>query len=186
MNLKNNIIKQRAEFITFYICSFFVYCFIGWIYEVITMYKLGFGFVNRGFLHGCYIPIYGFCAIFFIIILHGLVRKKICIGKINITPLIVFISVFILSSVIEYAASYILEKVFNLRLWSYNDYKYNLNGRIALASSCFFGIGGILIFYVIQPLLDKLRKKTKPEIIIISGIIIAVIMITDFIITVWK
>ncbi len=180
---KMNRNKDKIEFITFYICSFFVYCLIGWIYEVITMYHLGFGFVNRGFLHGFYLPIYGFSALFFIFLFGKIAGKKVRIGKIPVTPLIIFILVFLTSAVIEYSASYILEKFFNLRLWSYNSYKYNLNGRIALESSIFFGIGGLIIFYVVQPLMNKIRKHIKPEITIVSGIIIAVVMISDFIIT---
>lgn len=172
-------IKKTTETAAFYICSFFVYCVIGWIYEVIVMYSRGFGFVNRGYLHGCYIPIYGFCSLFFLIVLNG-IRKR----KFTAKPFVIFFSVLILSSLIEYSASYILEKVFNLRLWNYSDYKYNLNGRIALESSVYFGIGGLIIFYVVQPLLDKLRTHVNPIAIIISGILIAAVMISDFIITV--
>ena len=138
--------RNKIEFITFYICCFFVYCVIGWIYEVITMFNLGFGFVNRGFLHGFYLPIYGFSALFFIFAFGKIAEKKFKVWKISFTPLIIFLLVFITSSVIEYSASYILEKCFNLRLWSYASYKYNLNGRIALESSTYFGIGGLIIF----------------------------------------
>ncbi|HAS78516.1 MAG TPA: hypothetical protein DCS38_02100 [Ruminococcus sp.] len=106
-------------------------------------------------------------------------KKKICCKTI-----VIFFSVLILSSLIEYSASYILEKFFNLRLWNYSDYKYNLNGRIALESSIYFGIGGLVIFYVVQPLLDKLRTRINPNAIIISGILISAVMISDFIITV--
>lgn len=173
------MMKKKAETAAFYICSFFVYCVIGWIYEVIVMYSRGFGFVNRGYLHGCYIPIYGFCSLFFLIVLNG-IRKR----KFAAKPFVIFFSVLILSSLIEYSASYILEKFFNLRLWNYSDYKYNLNGRIALESSIYFGIGGLVIFYVVQPLLDKLRTRINPNAIIISGILIAAVMISDFIITV--
>lgn len=178
-------IPNKLETSAFYICCFLVYCFIGWVYEVITMYNLGFGFVNRGFLHGCYLPIYGFSALFFILIFGKIAQKKFRIGKISFTPLIIFLLVFITSSVIEYSASYILETCFNLKLWSYNSYKYNLNGRIALESSIYFGIGGLVIFYIVQPVMQKIRKHIKPEITIVSGLIIAVIMISDFIITIF-
>ena len=171
--------RKTIETAAFYMCSFFVYCVIGWIYEVIVMYSRGFGFVNRGYLHGCYIPIYGFCSLFFLIVLNG-VRKRKFIAK----PFVIFLSVFILSSLIEYCTSYILETVFELRLWNYSDYKYNLNGRIALESSIYFGIGGLVIFYVVQPLLDKLRKHINPNEVIISGAVLAAVMISDFIITV--
>lgn len=175
---------NKLETPAFYICCFFIYCFIGWVYEVITMYHLGFGFVNRGFLHGCYLPIYGFSALFFILIFGKTAQRKFKVRKISFTPLIIFLLVFITSSVIEYSASYILEKCFNLKLWSYNSYKYNLNGRIALESSIYFGIGGLVIFYIVQPVMQKIRKHIKPEITIACGLIISAVMISDFIITI--
>lgn len=179
-------IKSTAEFISFYIFSFFIYCFIGWVYEVITMYAFGYGFVNRGFLYGCYIPIYGFASLFFLLTLSKMVKKKFKIKNIPVTPIMVFLAVFVMSSIIEYASSYILETVFHLKLWDYSGYEHNLNGRISLKSSIYFGIGGLIIFYIVQPLLDKLRRHMKSEITIIIGLIIAVIMTTDFIITVSK
>lgn len=175
---------QKSEFTAFYICSFFVYCVIGWIYEVAAMYNAGYGFVNRGFLYGCYIPIYGFSSILFLILFSRMVKKKVKIKNISVTPVVIFILVFLLSSVIEYSASYILEEFFNLSLWSYEGHKYNLNGRISLLTSCYFGIGGLIIFYIVQPVLDRIRKHITPEITIIAGRVISVIMISDFIITV--
>ena len=50
-----NMLKKCNKYINF----FFVYCVIGWIYEVIWEAAIGNGFVNRGFLHGPYLPIYG-------------------------------------------------------------------------------------------------------------------------------
>ena len=60
----------------FYVCCFFVYCVIGWIYEVIWEFKVGNGFVNKGFLHGCYLPVYGFGGIILLFSLKKLMNKK--------------------------------------------------------------------------------------------------------------
>ena len=65
----------------FYVCCFFVYCIIGWIYEVIWEFAIGNGFVNRGFLHGCYLPIYGFGALILIFSLRKLMNKEIRVFK---------------------------------------------------------------------------------------------------------
>lgn len=176
--------KKASEFIGFWGICFFTYCFVGWVYEVAISYFAGFGFVNRGFLHGCYIPIYGFSAIFFMAVLQGLAKKKIYLGKVLITPFLIFISVFFLASVIEYLASYILEEYFNLFLWDYRDYKYNLNGRICLNTSIYFGIGGLLAFYIIQPCLEFLRKKFSPLATTITGFVLISVIVFDFIMTV--
>jgi uncharacterized membrane protein len=177
-------LKKACEFIGFWGICFFAYCFVGWVYEVAISYFAGFGFVNRGFLHGCYIPIYGFSALFFMLVLHKLAEKKIYLGKLMITPFLIFLSVFLLASVIEYSASYILEEYFGLFLWDYRDYKYNLNGRVCLNTSIYFGIIGLLAFYVIQPCLEALRKKIPAVATIITGFILISVILCDFIITV--
>lgn len=174
---------KLTEKISFLGITFFIYCLIGWIYEVVLTYHAFNCFENRGFLHGPYLPIYGFSAIFLIITLNRIHEKKVYIKKIPITPIVIFILTFIISSVIEYIASYILENGFNLVLWDYYGYKYNLNGRISLTTSTYFGIGGLIIFYIVQPLLRLLKNKISFKILNPIGIGIISIMILDLIIT---
>lgn len=174
---------KALEKISFLGITFFIYCLIGWIYEVsLTYYKFQI-FVNRGFLHGPYIPIYGLGAFILLITLHKIFESKVYIKRIPITPLVIFILTFIITSIIEYSASYILEKFFNLVLWDYYGYKYNLNGRICLTTSTYFGIGGLIVFYIVQPLLNKIRTLLNDKVTIVLGLSIISIMIVDFIIT---
>ena len=51
--------KEKKLTKSFFVVAFIVYCFIGWCYEVIWEAAIGHGFVNRGFLFGPYLPIYG-------------------------------------------------------------------------------------------------------------------------------
>lgn len=51
--------KSKTDW-TLMLLSFLVFCVIGWIYEVLVFYfELGYGFVNRGFLFGPWLPVYG-------------------------------------------------------------------------------------------------------------------------------
>ena len=171
------------ERISFLGITFFTYCVIGWIYEVTISYYTFHRFINRGFLHGPYIPIYGFGALIFLITLQKLFERKIYIKRVPITPLAIFSLTFIISSVIEYSASYILEKVFNLVLWDYFSYEYNLNGRICLTTSTYFGIGGLIVFYIVQPILNRVRKSLNDRVTISIGMGLIAIMLIDLIIT---
>ena len=90
--------------IKLYFFSFMLYALIGWIYEVILEFYYGNGFVNRGFLFGPYLPVYGFGALLIIFTIQGFSRKKIKIKNISITPILVFILIFLLTSVVEYIA----------------------------------------------------------------------------------
>lgn len=174
---------KPLEKISFLGITFFTYCLIGWIYEVIITYYAFHHFENRGFLHGPYLPIYGFSAIFLILTLNKIYERKVYIKKVPITSLLIFLLTFIISSVIEYLTSYVLEKGFNLVLWDYYGYKYNLNGRISLTTSTYFGIGGLIIFYIVQPLLRLLKNKISFKILNPIGIAIILIMLLDLIIT---
>lgn len=121
-----------------YFLLFMTYSFIGWIIEIIDRFKVNKRIVNRGFLIGPYVPIYGCCAILMILLLRS-VRN----------PITMFAYCILIASTGEYLTSYIMEKVFHARWWDYSDYKYNLNGRICLINCLGFGIlGFILIKYL--------------------------------------
>lgn len=121
-----------------YFLLFMTYSFIGWIIEIIDRFKVNKKIVNRGFLIGPYIPIYGSCAIVMVLLLHSVK-----------SPTILFLSCILIASIGEYLTSYIMEKIFHARWWDYSDYKFNLNGRICLINCLGFGVlGFILIKYL--------------------------------------
>ena len=62
--------KSINKKLTYLILSFILYAFIGWIYEVILEFYYGNGFVNRGFLFGPYLPVYGFGALLILLLLY--------------------------------------------------------------------------------------------------------------------
>ena len=173
------------ENFSFYVCCFLTYCFIGWCYEVIWEAAIGNGFVNRGFLYGPYLPIYGFGVLTLYFLLRNLMKKKIMLfGKINITPIIVFLAILLIASSIEYFASWLMELLFHKRWWDYSYDKINLNGRISLRNSSILAAGAMVLLYVVHPILEKLYKKIKPEILKKIAIGIIIVLTTDFVITI--
>lgn len=180
MNEKTNDKKSW----NFYVCCFLVYCIIGWIYEVIWEFAIGNGFVNRGFLYGPYLPIYGFGVLILLFLLKGLLNKDVKIGKINIKPLLVFLAILFIVSVIEYFASWAMELIFHKRWWDYSYDILNLNGRISLRNSSLLAAGGFVLVCFIQPVLNKVFGKVNSKIIKISSFIIIGVMSIDFIITI--
>ena len=98
---------------------FLFYSFIGWIYELV-FFALQGKILNRGFLTGPYLPIYGIGSLFLIYILGNLIKKKIYIKKLNIVPILIFIFVFLITTIVEYVGHFILDKYFNIILWDYS------------------------------------------------------------------
>lgn len=134
-----------------YILYFIILSFVGYIYETIAMSIWSGKFENRGFLFGPIIPIYGAGAAFGTILFTYLLP--------NPSVFRVFIISVVASAILEYPTHYILEKVFHQKWWDYTKAPLNLNGRICLFASIGFGIGGILIFFVINPIVIPLLMK---------------------------
>ena len=142
--------KRKVQEYFFY---FMLYSMIGWIYEVfleVVVYRWGFS--NRGVLFGPYCVIYGFGALILIFTLGGLQKKKIYLGKILATPLLVFVGIVVITTVVELIGSYIMEFTSGGWMWDYTRFAFNFQGRIALNPSIRFGIGGMIFLYVLQPL----------------------------------
>ena len=59
-----------------YVIIFFVYAVIGWLYEVLLFYFRGDGLINRGFLYGPYLPVYGFGGLLLVVLLNKILIKK--------------------------------------------------------------------------------------------------------------
>lgn len=170
-----------------YFLYFMVYSIIGWCYEVfleVVVYRWGFS--NRGFLFGPYLPIYGIGALVILFVLCPLQKKNIKFGRIYMTPFLVFLGIMLLTTGIELIASYLLEWKTGTWLWDYRRFAFDFEGRIALNPSIRFGIGGMIFLYVIQPLLEKgniyLSAKARTWISIPCFLIISI----DFILHISK
>lgn len=139
------------------IMLYFAFSFIGWVWEV-TLHLISDGvFVNRGVLHGPWLPIYGTGGILILIILKRL-RDK---------PLWEFLAAVVLCGSVEYFTSYYLEMTHGgTRWWDYTGYFLNLNGRICAEGLLVFGLGGIAIAYAAAPLMDNLFRKINNRILI--------------------
>ena len=149
---------------------FFVFAFIGWIYEVIlTIVQLGF-FCNRGFLYGPILPIYGFGGVAVLILLRKILHK----------PIATFFSIMAIAATIEYSTSYIIEKITGLRYWDYSNIALNLNGRICLKALIVFGLAGCLAAYIVAPLLSIILKRINKNKLKIIACILIIILLFDF------
>jgi uncharacterized membrane protein len=133
-----------------FVLWFFVYSAYGWCYETIFCSLQADKFVNRGFFFGPYLPIYGFGALFVIILLHKRMSK-----------IHQFILSLIVTTALEYITSYLLEVIFHRTWWNYNNYPFQLHGRICLLASILFGFLGVLLINYIQPRVKKLTDKTS-------------------------
>lgn len=180
-------VSAKLKFhIAFYICVFFICCFIGWISEVIFRTYISGYLVFPGFMYGCYLPIYGFGAMIMIVCFENWTEKEVRLYKINMMPVIVFLCSLVLLTIMEYFTSYFLDKIFNLELWKYSEHFMNLNGRISLKQSSIFGFMGTIFIYLIYPKLKQRFLNINQNKMKIAAFVIAVVMCVDFIVSAYN
>ena len=153
---------------------FLVYSFLGWIVESIYKSIYEKKFINSGFLYGPFCPIYGCGAIIMYIFLDDVSSK----------PFITFCLGFVVLSIWEYIVGVFLEKVFHRKYWDYSNCKYNLQGRICLKNSIFWGILGVLFIDIIHPILTGVLASIDDKNIINLDILVSIIMLIDMIISI--
>lgn len=141
---------NRNYTITSILVCFFFMCFVGWIWEV-SLSMISYGrFVNRGVLHGPWIPIYGF----------GCVLILLLLKRFRMRPKVEFSMAVLLCGCIEYFTGLVLELTHNgQKWWDYTGYFLNLHGRICAEGLLVFGVGGMAFVYVIAPLIDNWVKE---------------------------
>lgn len=156
-----------------YIFEFTAAGFVGWLYEVATVWIMYRYFDNRGMLHMPIIPIYSVGAF----ILLALLRKKR-------HPLFIFLFATVVTTIFELGASYLLEFIFHEQFWTYETWYFSILDRSSLISSAIFGVLAVAYFYVLHPLSGKLSKKLPRSVCIGAGALMSAVVITDLIISV--
>ncbi len=124
---------------------FYIYCFFGWIIESTYVSVCTGNWVNRGFMRGPVIPIYGTGAI---IILFAVIPFRT-------SPILVFIIGTIAASVLEFVTGFIMERIYKVRYWDYSDKPFNLCGYICLFNSLCWGVLSILLIYLVHSWVEK-------------------------------
>lgn len=156
------------------IIYFTIYAFLGWSTEVLYAYHVRGTFVNRGFLHGPFCPIYG----------SGIVMIIVLLDNYKNNILLLFILAAILTSILEYITGYILERFFNSKWWDYSEDAFNLHGRICLLFSILWGIACVFVIKVVQPIIHMITIKIPEKLLPIISFVIVVYFITDLIFTI--
>ena len=169
----NNSRKKIEKLVIDCIFLFLTGAVIGWLYEVLLHLATNGTFVNRGFLHGPWLPIYGIGCLMIV----GLAKP---IGK---RPVSFFIVSVIACGVVEYITSWLMEVIWHTRWWDYSDFILNLNGRIFVGGLLGFGIAGCLFVYGLLPFLTKPYQKIPDKVQRRIAILFLLIFLIDMILS---
>lgn len=168
---ENKIYRICAYFIIYSVIGFFIetiYAMI--VYHVIES--------RQSFLYGPFCAIYGLGAVLMIVVLE----------KYSKNNLKIFLGGILVGAIAEYTMSFLGEKIFGMRFWDYSNKMLNINGRICLLYSCFWGISAFILIKYINPRIDSIMDKlcnTKRKIKIVKIVIVLlmIFMIMDCLVT---
>lgn len=157
---------------------FIIYSILGYFIETLfCIARYGVLESRQSFLYGPFCSIYGIGAIFIIICLQYFKKNYNTI----------FLGGCIVGSVLEYIISWIGEMIFNVKWWDYSNVPLNINGRICLLYSIFWGALSLYLMVSLNPKIDKLinwfKKKLNNNILKTMCIAVIIAMLIDCIIT---
>ena len=153
---------------------FIIYSIAGFLIETIfALVTYGVLESRQSFLYGPFCSIYGLGAVVMILFLQYFKKNGFTL----------FVGGFLIGSVTEYLVSLIGELILHVKWWDYSNMPLNIDGRICLLYSIFWGILAIFLMRVVHPLMQKvflyLQKKLSQKILIPIVWIITVFMAFD-------
>lgn len=157
---------------------FILYSIVGYIIETV------FGLLTKGvvesrksFLYGPFCSIYGVGAVIMIVFLQYFKKNNYTL----------FFGGFLIGSAVEYIISFIGEFIFHVKWWDYSNEPFNINGRICVTFSFFWGILAIYLISHFNPKIDKLiekfKEKISPKLVKPTIVIIILAMLIDCLVT---
>ena len=138
----NKAIWDQLYNLTYY---FMIYSFIGWFIESSFKSLLYKRPINSGFLRGPFIPIYG----------AGMVMVVYCFSPFKESKLVLFALGFFFITLLEYSTAFIMEKMFDTRWWDYTGNLLNINGKVCIENSLYWGIGTIVMLQIVHPFINS-------------------------------
>ncbi|MCR4725444.1 MAG: DUF975 family protein [Clostridia bacterium] len=171
----NRVIRNARALRSYTVWSiilvFFLFSFIGWGWEVsIHLVKDGV-FVNRGVMHGPWLPVYG----------SGVAMILVVLARWRRNPAAEAVLTVLLCGFVEYMTSFYLEMTQGLRWWDYTGYFLNLNGRICGEGLAVFAVGGMAAVYLAVPVLDAMLSRLNYKKLAAVSVALAIVFAGDMV-----
>lgn len=149
---------------------FYFYCFFGWIFESTYVSIKSRKFVNRGFMWGPFLPIYGSGAIMMLVVSLPFQDNLVltyfagCVG----------------ATALELVTGAAMESLFKVRYWDYSNQRFNYKGHICLSSTIAWGFLTILMTEFLHKGVERLISAVPYGIVTALTAVVSVYIIVDF------
>lgn len=149
---------------------FFIYCFLGWCWESAYVSVKQKHWVNRGFLNGPFLPIYG----------SGALAVLVATLPVREYPALVYVFGLIGATLLELVTGICMERLFHVRYWDYSNQKFNFKGHICLTSSIAWGFFSLAMIYGFHKPIENLVLELPYWIVNIAAFILTAVIAGDF------
>lgn len=149
---------------------FYFYCFLGWCFESTYVSIKSKKLVNRGFMRGPFLPLYG----------SGAMMMYVVSLPFQDNIVLTYIAGVIGATVLEYITGVLMEALFKVRYWDYSNQPFNFQGHICLGSSIAWGFLTILMTRVIHKPIEKMVMSIPATFLLYMTIVITIYMVADF------
>lgn len=149
---------------------FYFYCFMGWCIESTYVSVHQKRLVNRGFMRGPFLPLYGSGGIMMLVVSMPFQEHLI----------LVYIAGCIGATILEYVTGVTMEALFKVRYWDYSDKKFNFQGHICLGTSLAWGLLTILMTRVVHKPVEHFVLAIPTTVLTIATLALTVWIACDF------
>ncbi len=149
---------------------FFIYCFLGWCWESAYVSVRKRQWVNRGFLKGPFLPIYG----------SGALAVLVSTLPVRECPALVYIFGLIGATLLELVTGICMENLFHVRYWDYSNQKFHYKGHICLSSSVAWGFFSLAMIYGFHKPIERMVLGLPYRFTNVSSFILTAIVAADF------
>lgn len=148
---------------------FFSYSFLGWVWESFYVSLQERHWVNRGFLHGPILPIYGF----------GAVSILLFTLPVSASAPLVFLMGMTGATLLEYVTGAAMERLFHVRYWDYSMFRWNLNGYICLPASLCWGAFSLVLLRLIHPVVSTWVSALSAPVALAAALALTAFLAAD-------
>lgn len=149
---------------------FYFYCFGGWCFESAFVSLRTRKWVNRGFMRGPFLPLYG----------SGATMMLVVSMPFQDNVFLTYIAGVIGATALEYVTGVVMEALFKVRYWDYTDRFLNFQGRICLRSSLAWGFLTILMTRVIHRPVEQLMFSMPERGLYYVTVLLTIYIVADF------
>lgn len=149
---------------------FYFYCFFGWCFESTWVSLRSKKIVNRGFMRGPFLPLYGTGAIMMLVVSMPF-QKNVALT---------YFAGCIGATTLEYITGVTMEALFNIRYWDYSRKKFNFQGQICLSSTIAWGFLTILMTRVVHRPIEGIVFSIPQNVLGYVTLFLTVYIVADF------